>query len=74
MENLNKVIDVICEQLVVNKEDVNSESDIVQDLGADSLDVVELIMAIEEEFDIQISDDEAEKIVTVGDIVSAIEK
>ena len=73
MENLERVMNVVCEQLVVNQTEVNSESEIINDLGADSLDVVELVMAIEEEFDIEISDEAAEKIMTVGDIVTAIE-
>ena len=72
MEKLEKVIDIVCEQLVVNKSEVNSESIIIDDLGADSLDVVELVMAIEEEFDIEISDEKAETIKTVGDIVDNI--
>ncbi len=69
-----KIIKIICEQLEVNKEDVVSEASFVDDLGADSLDQVELIMAMEEEFGVSISDEEAEKIATVRDAIEYIEK
>lgn len=62
-----KIKDIICEQLSVSKEDVVDEASFVEDLGADSLDLVEMIMALEEAFDISIADDEAEKIKTVAD-------
>lgn len=65
---------IICEQLEVNEKDVVPEASFVDDLGADSLDQVELIMAMEEEFDISISDEEAEKIVTVRDAIEYVEK
>ena len=65
---------IVSEQLGVEEEIVNMESTFVDDLAADSLDIVELIMSIEEEFDIEISDEDAEKIVTVGDVVNYIEK
>jgi len=65
---------IICEQLEVNEKDVVPAASFVDDLGADSLDQVELIMAMEEEFDISISDEEAEKIVTVRDAVEYVEK
>ena len=65
---------IVSEQLGVEEEIVNMESTFVDDLAADSLDIVELIMSIEEEFDIEISDEDAEKIVTVGDVVKYIEK
>jgi acyl carrier protein len=65
---------IICEQLEVNEKDVAPEASFVDDLGADSLDQVELIMAMEEEFDISISDEEAEKIVTVRDAIEYVEK
>ena len=65
---------VVVEQLNVNAGEVKPESKFVDDLGADSLDVVELIMALEEKFEIEIPDEDAEKIVTVGDVVSYIEK
>ena len=70
----DEVKEVIVEQLNVSPEEVKPESKFVEDLGADSLDVVELIMALEEKFEIQIPDSEAEKIQTVKDIVDYIEK
>jgi len=69
-----KVKKIICEQLEVSEEDVVPEASFVDDLGADSLDQVELIMAMEEEFDISISDEEAEKIITVRDAIEYIKK
>jgi acyl carrier protein len=69
-----KIKKIICEQLEVSEEDVVPEASFVDDLGADSLDQVELIMAMEEEFGISISDEEAEKIVTVRDAIEYIEK
>ncbi|TET53319.1 MAG: acyl carrier protein [Desulfobacteraceae bacterium] len=69
-----KIKKIICEQLEVNEKDVVLEASFVDDLGADSLDQVELIMAMEEEFDISISDEEAEKILTVGDAIAYVEK
>lgn len=72
-EVLNKVVDIVCDQLSVNKDDVNPESSFVEDLGADSLDTVELVMAFEEEFDLEIPDDEAEKITTIQSAVEWIE-
>ena len=68
----NKVIDIVAEQLGVDKEKIKPESNFVNDLGADSLDTVELVMELEEEFDINIADDAAEKIQTVGEAVSHI--
>ncbi len=73
MSILEKVKDVVVEQLDVNIDEVKEESKFVEDLGADSLDVVELVMALEEKFDIEIPDDAAEKISTVGDAVKYIE-
>ncbi|UCH00036.1 MAG: acyl carrier protein [Deltaproteobacteria bacterium] len=69
-----KVKKIICEQLEVNEEDVVPGASFVDDLGADSLDQVELIMSMEEEFGISISDEEAEKILTVRDAIEYIEK
>lgn len=68
-----RVIKVISEQLGVEKEKVQLNSQLIADLGADSLDNVELIMAIEEEFDVEIPDDVAENIVTVRDVIKQIE-
>ena len=67
------VKEVVVEQLNVNPDEVKVESKFVEDLGADSLDVVELVMALEEKFDIEIPDTDAEKIVTVGDAIKYIE-
>jgi len=67
-----KVRDIVVEQLGVDAEEVTMESKFIDDLGADSLDIVELIMALEEEFDMEIPDEEAEKISTVGDVVEYI--
>ncbi len=69
-----KVKSIICEQLNVAEEDVVPEASFVDDLGADSLDQVELIMAMEEEFDLSIPDEDAEKIATVQDVVDYIKK
>ena len=71
-EIFNKVKEIIVEQLGVVEDSVTEESSFIEDLGADSLDIVELIMAIEEEFDIEIPDTDAEKVVTVGDVVEYI--
>ncbi|MEE9458102.1 MAG: acyl carrier protein [bacterium] len=67
-----KVKDIIVEQLGVTPEQVTPEASFIEDLGADSLDTVELVMALEEEFDVQIPDDEAEKITTVQQAVDYI--
>lgn len=71
-KTLESLKDIIVEQLSVNKEDIKEESKFVDDLGADSLDTVELIMALEENFGMDIPDEEAEKIGTVGDALSYI--
>ena len=71
-EVLDKVVDIVCNQLTLNKEDVTAESSFVEDLGADSLDTVELVMAFEEEFGAEIPDEEAEKITTVQSAVDWI--
>ena len=71
-EVFNKVKDIIVEQLGVTESSVTSEASFIDDLGADSLDIVELIMALEEEFDMEIPDADAEKIVTVNDVVEYI--
>ncbi len=69
-----KVIDLIVEKLDVDREDVKPEAHIIDDLGADSLDVVELVMALEDEFDIEIPDEDAENIRTVQDVFDYIDK
>lgn len=71
-EIFDKVKEIIIEQLGVSEDAVTNEASFIDDLGADSLDIVELIMALEEEFDIEIPDSDAEKIVTVGDVVEYI--
>ncbi len=69
-ENITKIV---AEQLGVNVADVKPESSFVGNLGADSLDTVELVMALEDEFGVEIPDEEAEKIITVGDAIKYIE-
>ncbi len=68
-----RVMKVIVDRLGVDESEVKIEASFREDLGADSLDVVELVMELEDEFDMEISDDDAEKIATVGDAVSYIE-
>jgi len=68
-----KVKDIIVEQLGVNLEQVTPQAKFIEDLGADSLDTVELVMAFEEEFNVEVPDEEAEKLQTVGDVVKYIE-
>jgi acyl carrier protein len=70
----NKIVDIIANQLGVEREIITPEANIVDDLGADSLDVVELVMALEEAFDLEIPDEEAEKIRTVKDVFGYLEK
>ena len=67
-----KVRDIIAEQLGLEKDEITMDSSFVDDLGADSLDIVELIMALEEEFDIEIPDEDAEKVSAVKDVVEYI--
>jgi len=69
-----KVKEIIVEQLGVNVDQVTSEAKFIEDLGADSLDTVELVMALEEEFGQEIPDEEAEKLQSVGDVVKYIEE
>ena len=71
-EVFDKVKEIIVEQLGVAENAVAQEASFIDDLGADSLDIVEQIMALEEEFDIEIPDADAEKVVTVGDVVDYI--
>ena len=68
-----KVKAIIVEQLGVEEEEVTVEASFVDNLGADSLDIVELVMALEEEFDIEITDEDAEKIRTVGEAIAYIQ-
>lgn len=71
---LDRVIDIVAEELAVDIDEVTEESSFIEDLGADSLDVVELVMAFEEEFDVEIPDEDAENIRTVEDAVSYLEE
>lgn len=68
-----KVKDIIVEQLGVNPEQVTLNASFIEDLGADSLDIVELVMAFEEVFSVEVPDEDAEKLLTVGDVVKYIE-
>ena len=68
-----RILEIIAKQLGIEEGDINGQSSVVEDLGADSLDVVELIMALEEEFDLEIPDTEAEKIVNVQNIFDYME-
>ncbi len=70
----DRVIDIVAEQLGVEKDKIKRETHFVNDLGADSLDTVELVMELEEEFDISIPEDAAEKIQRVGEAIDYIEK
>ena len=67
-----RVKEIICEQLGVEENEVAPQAKFIEDLGADSLDTVELVMAFEEEFDLEIPDEDAEKITTVGDAIQYI--
>jgi len=67
-----RVLDLIVEQLGVSKEEADPKASFIDDLGADSLDIVELVMAMEEEFDIEIPDDDAEKIQTIEDVITYV--
>ena len=73
MALLDDVKDVVIEQLDCDPAEVKEDSKFIEDLGADSLDVVELVMALEEKFDIEIPDEDAEKILTVADAIKYIE-
>ncbi|MDR1146237.1 MAG: acyl carrier protein [Verrucomicrobiales bacterium] len=70
----DKVKEIIVEQLSVNPEQVTPEAKFIEDLGADSLDVVELVMAFEEHFSIEVPDEDAEKLTSVGDVLKYIEE
>ncbi len=71
-ENAQKVRDIIEKELGVEREKLTNEASFIEDLGADSLDIVELVMAMEEEFEVEIPDEEAENIKTVGDAINYI--
>lgn len=73
MSVFEKVREIICTQLDLEPENVSLDSSVTDNLGADSLDLVELVMSIEDEFDIEVPDSETEKLKTVGDIVKYIE-
>lgn len=73
-EIFEKLKPIVVEQLGVDEESVKEDATFVDDLSADSLDIVELVMSLEEEFELEIPDEEAEKIVTVGDVVEYIQK
>lgn len=72
--NEERIKDIIVEQLGVNADQVTPGAKLMEDLGADSLDAVELVMAIEEEFGIEVPDDEAEKLTSMGDILTYVDK
>ena len=72
-EIIERIKSIIVEQLGVSLEEVTPEASFIEDLGADSLDIVELIMALEEEYDIEIPDEDAEKIQTVQDVINYVE-
>jgi acyl carrier protein len=74
MSILEKIKAIIVEQLGVEESEVTAEASFIEDLGADSLDIVELVMALEEEFDLVIPDEDAEKIRTVGDAIKYIQE
>jgi acyl carrier protein len=70
----SRVVEIVCKQLDVDREKVKPETSFINDLGADSLDIVELVMEFEEAFEMNIPDEDAEKIRTVGDVVEYIKK
>ncbi len=74
MTTKERIIEVVVEQLGVKKEEVKLEARFIEDLGADSLDTVELVMALEDEFGIEIPDDDAEKAKTVGDVINYLDE
>ncbi|CAM3362868.1 acyl carrier protein [Nosocomiicoccus ampullae] len=74
MDNFDKIKDIIVDKLGIDEDQVTKDATFKDDLGADSLDIAELVMELEDEFDTEIPDEEAEKIVTVGDALDYIEK
>lgn len=73
MDIFEQVKKILCDQLDLEEEQVNGDSEVIDDLGADSLDIVDLVMTLEEEFDTEIPDEDIENLKTVGDIVKYIE-
>lgn len=73
MDTMEKVVTLLSEQLGVDKDTINADSDVVKDLGADSIDVVQLLMAMEDEFGVTVTEDDASNLKTVEDIVSLID-
>ncbi len=69
-----RVIEIVCEQMGANREKISNETSFINDLGADSLDTVELVMEFEDEFDLNIPDEDAEKIQSVGDAIKYIQE
>ena len=74
MDILEKIIDILCDQLDLDREQVTQDSEIIDDLGADSLDIVDLIMTLEDEFDTEITDEMVEGMKTAGDIAKYVEE
>ena len=74
MDTYSKVVSIIAEQLGISEESVSASSDVVKDLGADSIDIVQLLMAMEDEFGVTVTEDDADRLKTVGDIVKIIEE
>ncbi len=70
---IDKVIEILCEHFELDENEITEDTSLVDDLGADSMDSLDITMAMEEEFDIEIPDEEAEELKTVGDIVNYIE-
>lgn len=73
MDIFEQVKKILCDQLDLEEEQVNEDSEVIDDLGADSLDIIDLVMTLEEEFDTEIPDEDIENLKTVGDIVKYIE-
>ena len=74
MDIFEQVKKILCDQLDLEEQQVNEDSEVIDDLGADSLDIVDLVMTLEEEFDTEIPDEDIENLKTVGDIVKYIEE
>lgn len=74
MDTYSKVVSIIAEQLGISEESINANSDVVKDLGADSIDIVQLLMAMEDEFGVTVTEDDADRLKTVGDIVKIIDE